>query len=131
MNWVGGQLERASTVTLAPNSTLIVAGGAETTTWRTRCDEQRHGGVGERDDSRRRGHDDLQLRLWNAQMTRLSTTPLAVYGVAFNNSGIFRKSGGTNTTAMSITFNNQGEAMEVTAAGYRLAATITRRAARV
>ena len=116
LTWISGNWNNTTSVTISPNSTLIVAGGAGNGMDMANCIVTNKGTVlwssGYLQGGGIPGTSIYNYGLWNAQSDQTLDNYYGYNGTVFKNSGIFRKTGSTNTTSLSVTFTNQGGAME-------------------
>ncbi|HWN96631.1 MAG TPA: hypothetical protein VNT99_16500, partial [Methylomirabilota bacterium] len=133
LTWVQGVLASAGfgavvTVTVASNSVLhIVTGNVHDLLF---CRLTNYGTVAWSDGLVRGGHNPgtfiYNFGLWDAQNDLTLNNAYAGAGTAFNNAGIYRKSGGasTNTITDGVTFNNTGT-LDIKVGTVNLAGTYT------
>jgi hypothetical protein len=110
LTWVGG-LWNGAFVTIAPNSTVIVAGGVGNNDM-ANCIVTNNGTVVWASGTIRGGSTPgtviYNYGLWDAQSGQTFNAGFNGNGTVFNNFGTFRKSAGSDTTMAISAFNNAG-----------------------
>jgi hypothetical protein len=105
LNWVSGNWNGATSVTIATNSTLIVAGGGGNNDMDTIVTN--NGTVAWVSGTLRGGSTTVYNNgLWDAQSDQVLNDALAGSPFVFNNFGTFRKSGGASELSSSTTFQS-------------------------
>jgi hypothetical protein len=115
LTWVAG-IWNYATVTVASNSTMVIAGGAGNNDM-ANATVTNYGTLEWASGTIRGGGDPgtfiYNYGVWDAQSDDAMITAYCCDGTTFNNVGLLRKSGGTNTSNFGISFVNNGGRMEM------------------
>src|ERR1035438_7388567 len=110
LNWVSGNWNGAASVTIATNSTLIVAGGGGVNDMNN-CILTNNGRVAWASGTMRGGHTTIYNNgLWDAQSDQVVNNAFGGSPFIFNNLGTFRKTGtgGGSSQLQGVIFDNPG-----------------------
>jgi len=112
LTWVAGTWNTASSVMIATNSTLYVAGGVNNNDMQS-CQVTNNGTVAWASGTLRGGSGTFIQNngLWNSQSDQTFNDAFGGAGTYFDNAGIFRKTGGTaagTIIANGVSFTNTG-----------------------
>jgi hypothetical protein len=121
LTWVGGNWNNVASVTIATNSTVIVAGGGGNNDMGS-CIVTNNGTVVWASGTIRGGNSPgtviYNYGLWDAQSDQIFNSAYGGTGTVFNNYGTFRKSGGASefsnaTIFQSVVFNQLAGVLDV------------------